>query len=324
MMTLVDSLKAVAEPTRLRILCLCAEGELAVSEITQILGQSQPRVSRHLKILADAGLLIPMREGNWTFYRLERLENQVTSAALSLVPADDPTLLQDRSRLEQVRSKRRAEADAYFEAHANTWDAIRRLHIDASQVDTMLLRQVPSGTYDSLLDIGTGTGEVLALLAPRVRQAIGIDNSRDMLALARDRITGAGLSSASLRLGDMYALPLADQSVDLVTVHLVLHFADAPERVVAEASRVLKTGGRTIIVDFAHHTREELRTRHAHRRLGFKDSEVRTWFQQCGLRFVSGEELPGDPLTVKIWTADHPADSNSLSPRRRVGTSPWL
>jgi ubiquinone/menaquinone biosynthesis C-methylase UbiE len=324
MMDLVDSLKAVAEPTRLRIVCLCAEGELAVSEITQILGQSQPRVSRHLKILADAGLLIPMREGNWTFYRLERLEAPVSEAVLALIPKADPILQQDLARLKQVRSQRRAEAEAYFEKHAKRWDAIRRLHIDTSQVETMLLRHVPDGDFDNLLDIGTGTGEILALLAPRVQHAIGLDISRDMLALARDRMTGAGLSSVSLRLGDMYALPMPDQSVDLVTVHLVLHFSDAPERAVAEAARVLKPGGRIIVVDFAQHTREDLRTKHAHRRLGFKDSEVRTWFQQCGLQSVSTDELPGEPLTVKIWTADHSAIGELISPRRRVATSPWL
>ena len=324
MLNLVDSLKAAAEPTRLRILSLCAGGELAVSEITQILAQSQPRVSRHLKILADAGLLIPMREGNWTFYRLERTENPVAAAVLALVPADDPILTQDQVRLAQVRERRRAEAEIYFNTHAQSWDAIRRLHIDASQVEAMLLRQVPDGAFDSLLDVGTGTGEVLALLAPRVQQAIGLDISRDMLAVARDHITGAGLSYVSLRLGDMYALPVPDHSVDLVTVHLVLHFADTPERVVAEAARVLRPGGRIIVVDFAQHTREELRTRHAHRRLGFTEAEVGDWFAQCGLQMTRGEALPGDPLTVMIWTADHTTSDTRRLTRNRVAASPWI
>ena len=324
MLNLVDSLKAAAEPTRLRILNLCASGELAVSEITQILGQSQPRVSRHLKILADAGLLIPMLEGNWTFYRLERSENPVAAAVLALIPTDDPTLAQDQARLAQVRERRRAEAETYFNAHAQSWDAIRRLYIDASQVEAMLLRQVPDGTFDSLLDVGTGIGEILALLAPRVQQAIVLDISRDMLAVARDRITGAGLSYVSLRLGDMYALPVPDQSMDLVTVHLVLHFADAPERVVAEAARVLRPGGRIIVVDFAQHAREELRTKHAHRRLGFAEGEVRNWFKQCGLQVTRDEVLPGDPLTVMIWTADHPTTDTRALAHRRVATSPWI
>ena len=312
MQRLIDSLKAVAEPTR-----------LAVSEISQILDQSQPRVSRHLKVLADVGLLTPMREGNWTFYRLKRTGQSLTAAILDLIPAGDPVLVQDRSRLADVRQRRQAEAEAYFDAHAQSWDAIRRLHIDAAEVERHLLRQVPNGAYGRLLDIGTGTGEVLSLLAPRVGEAIGIDISRDMLAIARDRVHRANMHHVSLRLGNMYALPIADASVDLVTVHLVMHFADAPEQAVAEAARVLRPGGRVIVVDFAQHGIEELRTGHAHRRLGFTDREVRAWFDRCGLRLVRGEALPGDPLTVMIWTADH-ADAATQPPPARVAGSPWI
>ena len=247
MQHLIDSLKAVAEPTRLRILSLCAGGELAVSEIAHILGQSQPRVSRHLKILADAGLLTPMREGNWSFYRLERMGNPLATAVLGLIPPDDPVVALDRTRLAEVRARRQAEADAYFGAHAESWDAIRRLHIDAAEVERRVLAQVPVGVFETLLDVGTGTGEVLALLAPRVQYAIGLDNSREMLSVARDRVARADLPHVSLRLGDMYALPLTDAAVDLVVVHLVLHFADAPDRAVAEAARVLRPGGRLIL-----------------------------------------------------------------------------
>jgi ArsR family transcriptional regulator len=324
MQHLIDSLKAIAEPTRLRIVSLCAGGELAVSEIAQILGQSQPRVSRHLKILADVGLLTPMREGNWSFYRLERVGNPLATAVLDLIPADDPVVALDQARLADVRRRRRAEAEAYFNAHAQSWDAIRRLHIDAAEVERRVLAQVPAGVFETLLDIGTGTGEVLRLLAPRVQYAIGLDVSREMLAVARDRVARANLQDVSLRLGDMYALPLADASVDLVVVHLVLHFADAPERAVAEAARVLRPGGRMIVVDFAQHTVEDLRTRHAHRRLGFTDEEVRDWFNHCGLKLVRDEALPGDPLTVMIWTADHTIAGESLINRARVAGSPWL
>ncbi|MCA8929309.1 MAG: metalloregulator ArsR/SmtB family transcription factor [Alphaproteobacteria bacterium] len=324
MQSLIESLKAIAEPTRLRIVSLCASGELAVSEIAQILGQSQPRVSRHLKILADVGLLTPMREGNWSFYRLERIDNPLAAAVLELIPADDPVIVLDQARLSDVRRRRQAEADAYFGTHAESWDAIRQLHIDAAEVDRQVLAQVPAGVFETLLDIGTGTGEVLRLLAPRVQYAIGLDISREMLAVARDRVARADLQHVSLRLGDMYALPLADASVDLVVVHLVLHFADTPERAVAEAARVLRPGGRLIVVDFARHSVEDLRSRHAHRRLGFDDEEVRTWFDGCGLKLVREEALPGDPLTVRLWTADHTVAGESLINRARIAGSPWL
>jgi len=321
---LIDSLKAIAEPTRLRVLSLCAAGELAVSEIAHILGQSQPRVSRHLKILADVGLLTPMREGNWSFYRLERIGNPLASAVLDLIPPDDATIALDQARLAEVRQRRQAEAAAYFNTHAQSWDAIRQLHIDTAEVERRLLAQVPAGVFETLLDIGTGTGEVLRLLAPRVQYAIGLDNAREMLAVARDRVTRADLQDVSLRLGDMYALPLADASVDLVTVHLVLHFADAPDRAVAEAARVLRPGGRMIVVDFAKHMVEDLRSRHAHRRLGFNDEEVRDWFGRCGLTLIRDEALPGDPLTVRVWTADRVVAGTGVTNRARVAASPWI
>jgi ubiquinone/menaquinone biosynthesis C-methylase UbiE/DNA-binding transcriptional ArsR family regulator len=308
----VDQLRAAAELTRMRILAACAQGELAVSELAQILGQSQPRVSRHLKILADAGLIASMREGNWTFYRLERNTTRLPAMILDLIDRNDPIIVSDRQRLAAVRERRQAEADAYFSAHAAQWDAIRALHADPGVVERHLLAFVPSGAYGVHLDVGTGTGRILALLAPHVRESIGVDNSRAMLAIARDR---AGRSDANigLRLADMYALPLSDASVDLVTLHLVLHYAEAPEQVVAEAARVLIPGGRLLIVDFAPHDIEELRLRHAHRRLGFSDEQVQT-----GLTSVQTEMLPGQALTVTIWVADRHEAADMPSDLRRT------
>jgi ubiquinone/menaquinone biosynthesis C-methylase UbiE len=320
---LVDQLKAVAEPTRLRIVGLCAAGELAVSELTQILEQSQPRVSRHLRVLTDAGLIAPMREGNWTFYRLERGQRVVSSAVLDLIDVEDPTIAADLRKLADVRLRRRESAERYFNAHANDWDEIRALYVDSGEVETKLLVQAPEGVFDVHLDIGTGTGRVLSLLAPRVRQSIGIDISRAMLSIARDQVARSGGTDISLRLGDMYALSMPDSSVDLVTIHLVLHYSDAPEQVIAEAARVLRPGGRLIIMDFAPHTIEELRSRHAHRRLGFPESEVREWFNGTKLNWRRAEALPGESLTVMVWTADKQSAAMTDN-TMRVAASPWI
>ncbi len=320
---LVERLKAIAEPTRLRIVRLCADGELAVSELTVILDQSQPRVSRHLKVLSDAGIIVPMREGNWTFYRLSRDTQNIAVPVLAYLNTDDPMIADDRQRLDAVRRRRQETADAYFSSHAPEWDAIRGMHVDASQVEQALLGLVPKGVFDVHLDIGTGTGRVLLVLAKRVTESIGIDNSRAMLTVARDQTARAGHTGVSLRLADMYSLPLPDQSVDLVTVHLVLHYSDAPEQVVAEAARVLRPGGRLILVDFAPHQNEELRRKHAHRRLGFSEEEVRKWLGASGMIWKRAEALPGDVLTVVLWSADKIADDNSV-PQPRAAGSPWL
>lgn len=323
MQDLIDRIKAVAEPTRLRIVELCAQGELAVSELTDILGQSQPRVSRHLKVLSDAGIIAPMREGNWTFYRLERDPPDIAGQILGLLDRDDPVIAEDRRRLNGVRHRRRTEAEAYFSNHAAGWDAIREMHVDSGPIERQLLTQVPKGAYGVHLDIGTGTGRILTVLAKRVDRSIGIDNSRAMLAIARDQTARAGLTGASLRLADMYALPLAERSVDLVTVHMVLHYADTPERVVAEAARVLRPGGRLIIVDFAPHTNEDLRRSHAHRRLGFADEEVRQWLGSGRLEWRRADALPGRELTVMVWSADKAVDEASV-PQTRAAGSPWI
>ncbi len=323
MQQLVDRIKAIAEPTRLRIVELCAQGELAVSELTHILDQSQPRVSRHLKVLSDAGIIVPMREGNWTFYRLERGPPDIAGPILNLLDLNDPIVIGDRERLKAVRRRRREEAEAYFSAHAADWDAIRALHVDAPPIERQLVSLAAKGVFDVHLDIGTGTGHIMTVLANQVGHSIGIDNSRSMLTIARDRVARASLINASLRLADMYSLPLPDQSVDLVTIHMVLHYADAPERVVAEAARVMRPGGRLIIVDFAPHTNEALRQRHAHRRLGFPESEVRQWLISCGLEWWRADALPGEALTVMIWSADKSADEVA-APLTRIAGSPWL
>jgi ArsR family transcriptional regulator len=313
---LLNALKAAAEPTRLRLLALCAHGELTVSELTQILGQSQPRVSRHLKLLCDAGLLDRFREGIWAFYRLAERGStaELARTLVDAIPGDDPTLALDLERLDQIKRARREAAAQYFRDNAARWHEIRGLHVPEREVEETLLGLLPERGIHDLLDIGTGTGRVLELLGPRVARATGLDSSREMLAVARVNLEKAGLRNCQVRLADMYQLPLASGSQDAVTIHQVLHYAEDPAEVLAEAARVLRPGGRLVVVDFSRHDLEYLRTEHAHRRLGFDDQEVRGWFLQAGLEPQAPVHLPGTPLTVTFWPAVRQAAAKTATP----------
>ena len=302
---LLAALRAVAEPSRLRLLVLCARGELTVSELAQILGQSQPRVSRHLKLLCDAGLLDRFREGSWVFYRLS---SGGAAAALSrhlvtVCGEGDETVALDLQRLAAIKRQRAEAAAVYFRENAAQWHKIRSLYIDEREVEAALTEIVAAARPRDLLDIGTGTGRILEILGPRVEHALGIDQSREMLAFARVNLERAGLANSIVRLGDMYQLPLADGSFDAIVIHQVLHYADHPEAAIAEAARVLRPGGCLLLVDFAPHALEFLRDEHAHRRLGFADADVADWFRAAGLHPEPPRRLPGDPLTVVVWAA---------------------
>ena len=306
--TLLSGLKAAGEATRLRLLALCAQSELTVTELVHILGQSQPRVSRHLKLLCDAGLLDRFPEGTWAFYRLaERGGCEELSRALAeLISPDDPALARDLARLDEVKKARQERAAEYFRANAGQWNQIRSLYVPESDVEAALLRIFAGRTIGELVDIGTGTGRMLELFADRIGRGVGVDTSREMLAVARARLQDKNLSNAQVRHADMYNLPLASASVDAVTVHQVLHFVDEPAGAIREAARILAPGGRLAVVDFAPHTLEALREDHAHRRLGFTHEEVAAWCRDAGLTPAAPVDLAGDPLTVTIWAADAP------------------
>src|SRR4051812_31060606 len=302
---MLGALRAIAEPSRLRLLILCARGELTVSELAQILGQSQPRVSRHLKLLCEAGLLDRFREGSWVFYRLSG-GSAASALARHLVAAcgeADETVVLDLQRLAAIKRQRAELAAAYFSENAAHWHRIRSLYIDEREVEAALLEIIAAEAPRDLLDIGTGTGRMLEVLGPRVGHALGLDQSREMLSVARVNLERAGLGNGIVRLGDMYQLPLADASFDAVVIHQVLHYADRPAAAIAEAARVLRPGGALVLVDFAPHALEYLRDEHAHRRLGFSDPEVDEWCRAAGLEPAPPRHLPGDPLTVTIWTA---------------------
>jgi ArsR family transcriptional regulator len=300
---LADRFQALADPTRLRVVVLLRIMELSVGELAHILGQSQPRVSRHLRILADAGVLDRRKEGSWVFLTLADSEQLEPLFALIDAWADRSTqdmFAADAARTEAVRAERAEAANRYFTGHADVWDQIRSLHVAESEVERAIDRALGKRPLGRLVDIGTGTGRMIELFGPRSTQAIGIDRSSEMLRLARVKLEAAGIHS-SLRQGDMYALPLADGSADSVIIHQVLHYAHSPAAAIAEAARVLAPGGTLLIVDFAAHEREELRATDAHIRLGFEDEVMAGWFAAAGLDVDHVEHLEGGELTVTLW-----------------------
>jgi ubiquinone/menaquinone biosynthesis C-methylase UbiE len=300
---LADLLQALADPTRLRILALLRRMELSVGELAQLLGQSQPRVSRHVRILAQAGAVERRKEGSWVFLRVARSER--TSPMFALIDAwvdqaSEGLFQADASKLDRVRAERAEAASRYFASHAEVWDQIRSLHVAESEVEQAIARALDGQPLGRLVDIGTGTGRMIELFGRDAVQAVGIDRSSEMLRLARMKLEAAGIHS-SLRQGDMNALPLDDGSADTVIVHQVLHYAHSPAVAIAEAGRVLACGGRLLVIDFAAHEREELRTTDAHIRLGFDDETMDGWFRAAGLAVDQVEHLEGGELTVTLW-----------------------
>lgn len=303
MEALLTGLRAAGEPTRLRLLALCAHGELSVTELTQILGQSQPRVSRHLKLLVEAGLLVRFREGSLVFYRISEGSESAHLARtlVDMLPGSDTELNRDLSRLDKTRQKRAQVADKYFQENAGDWKKIRALHVPEAEVEARLIELVGTARVGKYLDIGTGTGRMLELFAQQIDRGIGIDMSSEMLAIARTQLERDAYRHIQVRKGDMYNMPIDDRSVDLATLHLVLHYSLEPVVVITEAARTLKSGGRLVIVDFASHSEEHLRSEHKHQRLGFADREIELAMKQAGLKPGKTESLAGEPLTVKLW-----------------------
>lgn len=323
--TLIDILRALADPTRLRIMRLLTRMELAVGELAQVLDQSQPRVSRHIRILAEAGLAERRREGSWVFVRgvAGSGETPLAGAVAGLIDrgeAGDPAFAAqaeaDRLRLGQIRSARESRAADYFARHATQWDVLRSLHSADATVEAAL-RDLLSAPLGRVLDVGTGTGRMAELFEPAADAVVALDNSPEMLRLARARLQHLAPGRVELVQGDFAALPFGDASFDTVLFHQVLHYAQSPEAVLAEAARVTRPGGRVAIVDFAPHDREELRSAHAHVRLGFADEQVRALLGSAGFAPQASAELAGEELTVMIWTGSRLADAIRHLPRRK-------
>lgn len=303
------ALRAVGEATRIRLIALLAQSELTVKDATAILGQSQPRISRHLKLLAEADLIQRFPEGSWVYYRLaDGPEGELARELVARISGDDPVLAADQDRFQAIRKAKADEAAAYFAAHALTWDRERSLHIQEADVEAAMRAVLGDKPFQSFLDLGTGTGRLLEVFADQYATGLGIDASHDMLAVARANLSKAGLTNSQVRHGDVYALNVPPKSFDVVAIHQVLHFLDDPARVLAEAARALRPGGRLLIVDFAPHQLEFLRDQHAHRRLGFATDQMERWLNALELDLEQTTDLdPGEAddtkLTVTLWLA---------------------
>ena len=312
---LLAALRAAAEPTRLRLLALCARGAFCVTELTEILGQSQPRLSRHLKLLCDSGLLAREREGANAWFALPTgSDGSLARELVARLPADDAILEADRRQAARVLSERARVANERFRRQGADWDEMRALDLPAPAVEAALLSLVPERGVTRLLDIGTGTGRVLELLAPHVAQGLGVDASKAMLALARSRLARAGLTHCAVRLADMYRLPLANASFDVAVLQMVLHYAEDPAGVLAEASRVLRPNGRLIVIDLARHGREEVAVKLAHRWPGFTDATMAEWLAAAELSGDDPLTVPG-PLEMRVWPATRVAAAAVAQPR---------
>lgn len=320
---LVAALKAAAEPTRLRILLLLAGGELNVKDLTLILGQSQPRISRHLKLLCEAGLIERFPEGSWVYFHIS--DRQAGGRlALRLVADIDPaeiTVRRDRERADALKREREAAAQTFFAKHAADWDRIRALHVAEGDVEAAMQEALGKGPFRFFLDLGTGTGRTLELFADRFSRGLGLDVNQAMLAYARAKLKTKGHSHAQVRHGDIYALSLADRQADAIVMHQVLHFLSDPSLAIREAARVLAPGGKLLIVDFAPHEFEFLRTREAHERLGFTHEQITGWLKDAGLVAKGVRDLApkagsrGENLTVTIWLGERPQDAPAKTAR---------
>jgi len=316
---MVTALKAAAEPTRLRILALLAGSALNVKDLTRILGQSQPRLSRHLKLLTEAGLVERAPEGSWVYFHLADEASALTRDLLSRLDQSDAVLTRDRQRAETVKRDRQADAQKYFDAQAGNWDQIRALHVAESEVEAAMLAALPTRTVDLLVDLGTGTGRMLELFADRYARGTGFDLSHAMLAYARSKLDAARISHAQVRQGDIFDVPLADATAGAVVLHQILHFLADPLRAIQEAARILAPGGTLLVVDFAPHELEFLRESHAHERLGFSEAQMRQWLEASGLRAVEARHLKPaagegpEKLTVSLWTATKPARATTVT-----------
>ncbi len=290
---MLETFKALSDPCRLRLTAVLLAGEFTVQELTSIMEMGQSRISRHLKILAEAGVLSVKRQGTWSYYKVGetgsffRLIRHAFEQELEKLPQRS----QDLGAVAVVLEERRRRSQEFFDQHARQWDDLARTLLPVPEYRRQLLELVPQEV--SVLEIGVGTGGLLLELASRASKVIGVDHSPAMLEEARRRLTSAGSSRIELRLGEMTHLPLPDASVGCVVANMVLHHAADPAAVLAEIGRVLIPGGIFVLADLARHERETAREQLADQWLGFDEDELSGWLRMTGFGKVACERIEG-------------------------------
>lgn len=298
---------ALADPSRLRILLLVRHVDLAMGELAEVLRQSQPRVSRHVRILAEAGLVSRQKEGAYAFVgRSRTAEAEAVLAMIDAIVGDRDPIAPERAHLADVRAARQRALDRWFADHAAEWDLMRNLEAPAEAVEGALVELACARGVKRLLDIGTGTGRILELLGPHAVAAAGVDRSPEMLRIARTRLDAAGLQGLEIRQADMADLPFAEAAFDTVVIHQVLHFSEDPAAALREAARVLAPGGQLLVADYAPHAEEELRTRYRHVRLGFAPEVMAQQIEAAGLAIGESRRVAGPRLAVHLWQGVKP------------------
>ena len=302
---LLQGLRAAAEPTRLRIIALCGHAELSVTELVMILGQTQPRVSRHLKLLVEGGLLQRNKEGNRAYYRLSTEAEGADLARMlnDLMPGEDEVHALDLSRLSSVKADRVRYAESFLDPYSQEIIELRGMWPPDEVIDKCILALLKDRSIQNLLDLGTGAGRILRTIAPFVVKGTGIDNSLEMLSIARARLDQEGIKNCQVRVGDMYRLPFKKNSFDLITINSLLRYAEEPKKVIAEAARVLEKKGALLIVDLAAHDLSELRDEYGHSWLGFSEAEMVEMLSEENLTADRVKHIDGQKLNVCIWLA---------------------
>ncbi|HZV83046.1 MAG TPA: metalloregulator ArsR/SmtB family transcription factor [Geobacteraceae bacterium] len=290
---MLDILKALADPCRLRLVAVLLRGEFTVQELTAIMGMGQSKVSWHLKILVDAGILAVKRQGTWSYYRVggESEFFTVILPALERGLAELPERERDLAAVATILEERRRRSQEFFDRHARQWDDLARTLLPVPDYREKLLAMVPTG--GSVVEVGVGTGGLLPALAARGGRIIGVDHSPAMLEEARRRLSMAGIAGIELRLGEMNHLPLPDGSIDCILLNMVLHHAAAPAEVLSGIRRVLAPGGTLVLADLARHEREVAREQLADQWLGFEESELTAWLMGAGFSAVACERIEG-------------------------------